>query len=112
LPKREPANTAAPTASKPGTAPAEIAKSVPRTTANTTQSTAPAPPAPTAPASEKTSAPSAPGKSQASDTRSPPAPRLSSEARARQTVDILTKIGAAFEAYEKEKGVYPARAIF
>ncbi|MEX2317686.1 MAG: DUF1559 domain-containing protein [Pirellulales bacterium] len=46
------------------------------------------------------------------DTQVPLEPPLDANARARRTVDNLTRIGEAFEAHLKDKGVYPARAIF
>ena len=46
------------------------------------------------------------------DTAAPPAEPLDPEAAARRTVENLTRIGQAFEAYAKDKGVYPARATF
>ena len=47
-----------------------------------------------------------------SDTASPPATPMDPEARARRTVENLTRIGQAFEAYAADKGLYPTRAIF
>jgi hypothetical protein len=46
-----------------------------------------------------------------SDTLSPPSTPLDDDARAHRTVENLTRIGTAFQAYLKDKSVYPGQAV-